>query len=204
MKNFYLEEFNDLLGDIKNEDEFKEVLPKLIFYGIKYINNSSDTIESLESSKERLDFIKLILALVEQITPNELQSIFPIEDRFSISETKFSLEISHEFMDANGADNPIKKPADFLWFFNNKDTANFSLKVSRNIANLEILSGKNTDYSWEGMTNSINYSSVGVAKFHLSPDDNPYLINPEGKKVSLKRQYPGYLKTVKRSDSNVE
>lgn len=205
MKNFYLEEFNDLLGDIKNEDEFKEVLPKLIFYGIKYINNSTNDLKDLELAKQRVDFIQLILALVAQSSPRGLYETFPIEERFTFNNKEMCATAESQGYIEVGREEAFfsNVPLNNLWHYGNKDTSEFVLNADHSIVNYHILNGSTLDRK-EHISDFIKENTIGTAKFFLSPGGKAYLINPEGKKVSLKRQYPGYLKTVKRSDSNVE
>lgn len=36
----YLEDFNEILSELVKEDNIKAAAPKLVYYGVKYINNS--------------------------------------------------------------------------------------------------------------------------------------------------------------------
>lgn len=206
MKHYlWIEEFNHHMDLLMKEGEDQEVIiPKLVYYGVKYINNSNNEVATLEEAAERVKFIKLILALVQQLAPQDLYDIFPLERRYKILDKPVNDYVfSLGYIQGHGPEMPIKNPLDLLWYYGNEDTGNFIMNFELTIRHLLGLKGEYDFMDEESdqrlneyKINLIKETSIGPAKIYRTPEGRAYLINEEGKSIELKRQFPGYLKST--------
>lgn len=196
MSNLYLEDFNELLGDVIKGFDFEENVPKLVYYGVKYINDSSNRPDTPLEMGQRLDFIKLIINLICQSSLDDLIDIFPIEDRSS-TEAKWFPEPwvigvkLEEYRTSFTSD-----PFNTLWGIGNKDITNFFVNIDSSIVSSMIMNNiKDEPIIYKNKF--IEEQTLKNSRFYRTPDGKAYLINDEGRKLELKRQYPGYLRTIK-------
>lgn len=208
MKYLWIEDFNDYLGDLIEGEDLTAAAPKLIYCGVNYVNNSINEVGTIDEAKERIDFIQLILALIEQITPGELLKIFPLEERYKVLNSKIAdYDYSLKYIKEYGIDSQIEDPLNLLWHFNNKDTGNFVMNANISLINFAKLNGANilgeTIVFKSNVMDKEEYikkfkakAKIGSSRIHRNPNGQTYLINKKGKKIKLKKQYPGYLKPI--------
>ncbi|WAM35600.1 hypothetical protein [Caldicellulosiruptor acetigenus] len=125
----YLKAMDRILSSFRfGEDDAGEIVKKIAFYGVKYINTKPRAeIITIEGVKADLSLEWLIIQSMAQLTPKEFMQLFPIKKFYK--GRKYSIKdyyTTREMLNKNDMDKPIGEAIiEFLWDYVNDDIESF-------------------------------------------------------------------------------
>lgn len=196
--DIYCRIFDDLLIKFSDNSKDRKILKKLAYYGVKAVNEISETREGFEYERiiklfELTELVKTIIAL---LTPNELITVFPIDktydgDKYQIKDYFSTMKE----LNKNGMDTIITSQIDYiLWEYMNRDIERFEVNTMCILSDINRMeTGKGIMEIWAEENGIDTYK---VCKNETTNQE--FLFNPKtGKSFSLKKQNPKYLQIVK-------
>lgn len=185
---------NNLLNYIQNQND-RNYLKKLVFFGIKYIayneNVGYQTIESLEN---KIEEITIILKFAKKLTINEFINIFPIKkeydgEKYQSKDYFFVMEI---LSGKNKNDCIGDNISEFLWDYYNSYVIRFLL------VHFQAINDYNRLHNKETLTDIITRELNIPVYTKVTHKNKEYLIDIKNKKtIKLAKQYPHYLRRIK-------
>lgn len=187
---------DDLTGDFLDMD--LDDRKKLVWYGVKNINASSDIAKSSYDYKELKNRFELILgikSLIGSLTPREFQTIFPIDKIYYGK--KYGMKdyfYTRKYIEEIGKDKEIGEGVTkFLWEYSNRNVGSFEIE------SMSILSDIRRAEGGKGIMEEF-MEEQGVTTHTLTEDGkgNEFLINNDtGEMEKVTKPRPTYLKLVK-------
>lgn len=115
------------LGRVIEQDlNNKDIVKRLVFYGIKYINKEQPCYHSEEELFSIINLIHYINMGIGKLMPIEIMTIFPIKKIYGGKKTNTKdYFYAMDFLQHIGMNEPIgndKKVMEFLWEYENKNT----------------------------------------------------------------------------------
>lgn len=181
--------------EMKNNKPFAlETKRKLVLIGVKAINMrkaEAKTHDQLMAVFHTIDYIKSVIA---QLTPNEFQTIFPIEKeykgkRFGIKDYFYTIKYINEI----GCNDTIGHNIDeFLWEYQNWELNDFVAEMMCVVSDLRRLEGKKSV-----MEEFLEEKGVATYTKQTDSQGQEILINNKTGEVNrIKKSKPKHLKLV--------
>lgn len=198
-RTIYTNMFFRSLGTAKQELEETETYSldtkrKLLLSGVKMINADRRKDMDYEELMHRFNLISFIKTIAAQLTPNEFQTVFPIDkeydgDRYQMKDYFFT----KKFIKTIGEDNPIGENVnEFFWDYQNLEIRMFGVNLMSVMSDIRRVEGK------KGLLEEFA-ENVGITTYTLHENDNgkKFLTNNEtGETVPVKKLRPKYLKPL--------
>ena len=168
---------------------------KIIYFGVKMLNSSEIKNPTLDYTKATYSLANAIKNLMSFITPNEFESIFPIEKkydgkRWGCKDYFFTKKMINKI----GPDTLIGNEIDeFLWDYQNWDVSDFLVDIMGMSDNLRRSEGK------QGIIEKF-FEEKGLPTYTLYEDEEgqKHLRNNDTNEVvKVKKPKPRYLNLVK-------
>ena len=167
---------------------------KLFFSGVKFVNslsfNNEDTREVIF---DRFQLIEYINSTASELSPKDIQEIFPIEKRYDGARYEMKdYFYTKRFIEEFGEVQPIQNVFEFLW-----DYQNIELKIYL-IKYLKLLSAIRSAEGNQGIAEEF-FKEQGIPTYSLSQGANGkrYLVSSNGQISIVKKTRPRYLKVIK-------
>lgn len=99
---------------------------RIIFWGVRSLGHGSEETYGASDAEERLFIYQFLTDLMDQITPRQLMSIFPINkeydgDKYEMKDYFYTIKKCKN----HGLDKPLENSFNFLWDYYNRDTGAF-------------------------------------------------------------------------------
>ncbi|KAB2334293.1 hypothetical protein [Bacillus mesophilum] len=172
----------------------RETLKKFVFTGIKMVNATKRENATEEILIHQFSIYETVKAASSLLTPNELETLFPIEKRYDgASYGAKDYFYTKEAIKKMGEQKQIGENIDdLLWDYRNRDITEFAINGMSIMSAIGRLHGK------KGIMESF-LEEQGVTTYTLHKDEQgkEYLTNNDtGETSAVKKPRPRYLKAV--------
>lgn len=190
----YYNAFMRVTGHLIDNPDDKQSLKQAVFYGVKYVVTMDDPKE-IEKAALRFQMIHIINRLIEQLTPAELMSIFPVTKTFDGEKYGWKdYFYTMQTINRMGRDNLIgEKLQDLLWDYQNTDIELFLVAEMSTASDIRRMNGqKGIMEEWA--------EENGIATYTLHTDSTgrEYIQdNTTGRTAKVKQKVPKYIRRLK-------
>lgn len=195
MNNYslYLRALSNNIQDRLKDEEDRDLLKQSVFYSVKVMNNKSDPVDYDEANSD-FKMFGAIKMMIEQVTPNEFISMFPIKKEFDGHkyEVKDYFYVM-EYINTLKRDKPIQNANSFMFEYCNDDIKEFVIKMMMNLSHLRQMQGKpSIAKEWAEKNGIETYSK------YTDHAGNEFLLNKQGKTQKVIKARPRrHLQLVK-------
>lgn len=180
----------------KTDEEIKDLLKKVIVYGVKFINTKEyPEYISKEEAAEDFDFICSVKDMMSRLTPKEFIQIYPISKEYEGH--KYGMKdyfYTRDYINTLDQRKPIgDEIMHFLWEFHNWELTDFNVEIMQCMSRINRLNGEPT------LAESFA-DTMGMKTYTMHTDSNgkQFLFDKEtGKTTRLRNPKSKHLKLVK-------
>lgn len=192
--NIYVRLFDESLNKYAKNNENRNLLKKIVYYGVKIVNEIEGDNLDYNQKLKLFDFIEAIKTSISLLTPNELITVFPVDkqydgDKYQVKDYFFTMNELQKI----GMDNIIMGNVEsLLWDYENKEVRKFLVNSLSVLSYLErVEKGESFLEKWARENNIDTYML-----YEDKTTDEKYLYDEKGNKVSIKKEIPKYLKVI--------